>query len=169
MTFELLFNIAMLAFFGYCYFYIGATLPKSGPKELGAEQWPQIILILLCICLVINIIKIVRDLKNVPADKKLSGKQIKGFFTSKLFIGIILVFVLSFALNYIGFIPSCLLFLMAYSRLLGEKRILRSFLFSLLVTVILFLLFYAGLSILLPRGVGIFRTFALTLESLLIF
>lgn len=169
MTIELLFNAVMLIFFGYCYFYIGATLPKSGPNELGAEQWPQIILILLCICLIINIVKLVRGMKDVPAEKKLSVNMVKTFFTSKLFIGIVLVFVLAIATNYIGFIPACLLFLMAYSRLLGEKRLLRSFLISVLVTVILYVLFYTGLSILLPRGIGPFRTFALMLESLLTF
>lgn len=169
MTFELLFNAVMLVFFGYCYYYIGATLPASGPNELGAEQWPQIILILLCICLVINIVKLVRGLKDVPAEKKLSVNAIKSFFTSKLFVGIILVFALAVALNYIGFVPACLLFLMAYSRLLGEKRLLHGFLISLLVTVILFLLFYTGLSILLPRGIGPFRTFALMLESFVTF
>lgn len=167
MTVELIFNAAMLLFFVYCYFYIGATLPKSGSNELGAEQWPQVILVLLCILLAVNVYKIYRGLKDVPAEKKISSDMIKGFFTSKLFIGIILVFVLAFILGYIGFIPSCLLFMMAYCRLLGEKRWGRNFLISLVITAILFLLFYLGLSIMLPRGVGIFRQFALMLETIL--
>ena len=77
--------------------------------------------------------------------------------------------VLSVLLGYLGFIPTCLLFLMSYSRLLGEKRIGRSFILSLLITALLFVLFYLGLSIMLPRGVGIFREFALMLETALAF
>lgn len=169
MTIELIFNLAMLIFFGYCYFHIGVALPKSGANELGAEQWPQIILALLCILLVVNLYKIIRGLKEVPQDKKLTAQSLKAFFTSKLFIGIILVMVLSVLLGYLGFIPTCLLFLMAYSRLLGEKRIGRSFILSLLITALLFVLFYLGLSIMLPRGVGIFREFALMLETALTF
>ena len=159
----------MLIFFGYCYFYIGVSLPKSGPNELGAEQWPQIILALLCLLLVINLYKIIRGMKDVPEDQKLTAKSFKAFFTSKLFIGIVLVAVLSVLLAYLGFIPSCLLFLVAYSRLLGEKRMGRSIGISLLITVFLFVLFYLGLSIMLPRGVGIFRDFALMLETALTF
>lgn len=167
MTIELIFNAAMLIFFGYCYFYIGATLPKSGANELGAEQWPQLILAMLCVLLAVNLYKIVRDLKNQPAEKKISAQMLKTFFTGKLFIGIVLVFILSLLLKYIGFLPSCLLFLVAYSRLLGEKRLLRSIAFSAIITVILYVLFSIGLSIMLPRGIGVFRTFALTLETIL--
>lgn len=166
MTIELVFNALMLFFFSYCYFYIGATLPPSANTELGAEQWPQIILALLVLMLIINIVKILKNLKTAPAEKQLNVRLLKGFFTSKLFIGILIIFVLVILLGKIGFIPSCILFLIAYSRLLGEKRWHISLICAVVITAILFILFYKGLSIMLPRGEGIFRTFALLLESI---
>lgn len=156
----------MLLFFSYCYFYIGATLPPSASTELGAEQWPQIILALLVLMLIINIVKIVKNLKTVSGEKKLNASTLKGFFTSKLFIGIVIIFVLAILLGKIGFIPSCILFLIAYSRLLGEKRWLFSLICAAVITVVLYFVFSRGLSIMLPRGEGIFRTFALLLESI---
>lgn len=164
-TVELIFNGLMLLFFIYCFFYIGATVPPASNKELGAAQWPQILLALLVIFLVVNIVKIIKNLKNVSDDGKLSTSQLKSFLTGKMFIGIVTIFVLTFLLNYIGFVPACILFLLAYSRLLGEKRWWFNLICAVLITAVLYLVFSRCLSILLPRGEGIFRTFALLLET----
>lgn len=165
MTIELLFNVVMLVFFGYCYFYIGATLPASGSNELGAEQWPQIVLVLLVISLALNIYKITKGLKAAPAEDRLSLAKLKTFFTGKLFIGILTIFTFTLLLDHIGFIPSCVLFIIAYSRLLGEKRWLINLISGLVIAILLYFIFAKGLSIMLPRGDGIFRSFALLLET----
>ena len=156
----------MLLFFVYCYFYIGATLPPSGSNELGAEQWPQIILALLVLMLVLNIVKIVKNPERTHVDRQVAKESVRAFFSSKLFVGIIFVFVLAILLGKIGFIPACILFLIAYSRLLGERRWSMNLICAVVITIILYMVFAKGLSIMLPRGEGIFRAFALLLETI---
>ena len=47
MALELIVNLLLLGFSIFCYFYVGATMPVSAANELGAEQWPQALLLLL--------------------------------------------------------------------------------------------------------------------------
>lgn len=141
-------------------------MPASGSNELGAEQWPQIILVLLVVSLALNIFKIVKGLKGAQTKDRLNFASLKKFFTGKLFIGIVIIFAFTLILDHIGFIPSCLLFIIAYSRLLGEKRWLINLLSALVISFVLYFIFAKGLSIMLPRGDGIFRSFALLLETI---
>jgi len=164
---ELLFNGCMIAFFTYCYFYISSTAPKAQPGTMNGAQWPQILLALLIFFIAVNMYDIY---KRTPKEGRnlstITGVNYKGFYKNKLIIGIVILFIFALALDYIGFILSSFLFSVAYSRLLGEKRISRLLLYSFLSVVFLYFLFSKGLSIMLPRGVGIFRDFALLLEAL---
>nr|WP_312577859.1 tripartite tricarboxylate transporter TctB family protein [Sedimentibacter sp.] len=165
MVLELAFNVALLVFFVYCFFYVGSKAPESVPGTMNGAQWPQILIVLLVIFLAINIIKILQNKKQVENIK--INFNLRKILQSKLSIGIILLLLYSYALDYIGFIVNSLIFFVLYSRLLGEKRI-RVLLLSAFVSVaILYLIFNTALGIMLPRGTGIFRTFALFIESLL--
>ncbi len=165
MTLELIYNGILLVFFIFCYFYVGVTMPKSASTELGADNWPQIILVLLIIFLAINMYKVYKGNKDIAFKDLFKGFNIKSFVKNKLFVGIVLVFLMALILDIVGFIPTCFLFIIAYGYLVGEKRILRLILSSIAVTIILYIIFSIGLDIMLPRGYGIFRTFALILES----
>lgn len=165
MVLELAFNIALLVFFVYCYFYVGAKAPESVPGMMNGAEWPQILIVLLVIFLAINIFKIVQNKKKVENIK--INFDIKKIVKSKLFIGIILLLLYSYALDYLGFIVNSLIFFVLYSRLLGEKRIKVLLLSALVSVAVLYLIFNTTLGIMLPRGTGIFRTFALFIESLL--
>lgn len=165
---DLLFSIALTAFSVYCFFLVGAESPAPTPTELGAAFWPRIILAAMIALLVANIVNYFKANK-VSAQSILGEIKLDGFFKSKLFIGMLLVFLMALILPYIGFIPSCLAFLVSYGVLLGEKRLPRLILISLLVTVALYALFQGPLSIMLPRGVSFFREFALVCEGFLMF
>ncbi len=56
MVIELVVNFLILGLSVFCFFYVGATMPKSPVNELGAEQWPQALLVLLAIALIWNLI-----------------------------------------------------------------------------------------------------------------
>lgn len=167
MALELLFNGVLALFFIYCFFYIGSIAPEPQPGTMDAAQWPQLLLGLLVIFLIINMYNIY---KNTPKKERnlsaITEIKLGGFYKNKLFLGIASLFVYSFALDYLGFIVSSFLFSVAYSRLLGEKRFTRLLLYSFLSVAVLYFLFSKGLNIMLPRGVGIFRNFALFLETL---
>ena len=165
---DLIFSIFLTVFAVYCFFLVGAQSPASTATELGAAFWPRIILVVMIALLIANIVKNIKE--NKASGQKLVGEiKIAEFFKSKLFIGMVIVFVMALLMPYIGFMPVCFLFLMAYGALLGERRWLRLVLISLIVTVILYVLFQGPLSIMLARGTGIFREFALLCESLLPF
>lgn len=55
MIFELLFSIVLFLFAGYCLFYITTSVAVSTVSDpLGSALWPQILLVLLMITLLLN-------------------------------------------------------------------------------------------------------------------
>lgn len=164
---ELIFNVALLIFSIYCFFYVGTTSPAATATELGAAFWPRIILILLVILVIVNILNILKKNKSESAKDKLSIEGIKNFFTSKLFIGMVIVIIMVFALDYLGFMLTTFLFIMAYGVLLGMRSPVKLLLTALFVTVLLYVLFQGALGIMLPRGYGFLRTFALWIETIM--
>lgn len=167
MAFQLLFSGALTIFFAYCFIYIGAIAPEPQPDMMDGAQWPQLLLALLVFCLILNMVNIVR--KTPPAERNFGALRridVAKLLKNKLFLGIVALFAYALILDYLGFIATTFLFCMAYSRLLGEKRIARLLAYSMLIVVVLYAVFSLGLDIMLPRGVGIFRNFALMIESL---
>lgn len=167
MVLELLFNAALLIFFAYAYYHIGVSMPESSAIELGAEQWPQLILGTLILLIVVNIVKVYR---STPTEKRnldeIKNIKLEAVFKSKLFKGIVIILAYAFLLEAVGFILSTFVFLVVYARLIGEKRIKILLSAGFLITFGIYFLFARGLTIMLPRGYGILRTFALFLEAL---
>ena len=165
---DLIFSVALLLGSAYLFFLVGAESPAPTPTELGAAFWPRIILTLLMILLVVNIVNVVKKSK-AEGKSPLAGIDVAGFFKSKLLVGILIVFVFALLLPYIGFIPGCFIFLVAYGYLLGDHKIVMSIIRSLIITLVIYALFQGALDIMLARGVGPFRDFALFFEMALPF
>jgi len=170
MVIELVVNLLILGFSIFCFFYVGATMPQSPVNELGAEQWPQALLILLIIALVWNLIKYFRIHKReeILSAFRSFGPDILNFVKSKLFIGMIIVLAMALMYEPVGFIFTSLLFLAGYGILLGERRVWMIILSSVVITIILYIGFAVFLGVMLPRGqVPFLRNFALFVESLI--
>ena len=165
---DIIFSVILAVFCIYCFFLVGAESPAATPTELGAAFWPRIILVMMIFLLAVNI---VNNLKAQKENKSsIMGELNLGeFLKSKLLVGIILVAVMALLMSTIGFMPDCLLFLIAYGLLLGERRIPLLVIRSLAITVVLYVIFQGALDIMLARGVGPFREFALFFEMLLPF
>jgi hypothetical protein len=165
---DIIFSVILAVFCIYCFFLVGAESPAATPTELGAAFWPRIILVMMIILLAINI---VNNLKAQKENKSsiMGELNLGGFLKSRLLVGIILVAVMALLMSTIGFMPDCLLFLIAYGFLLGERRIPLLVIRSLAITVVLYVIFQGALDIMLARGVGPFREFALFFEMLLPF
>ncbi len=171
---ELLVNIILLLFFIFTLLFhvTEAAIPikvLNNPNTLKPNVWPSVILVLLILCIVANIIKIIRNNKGKPDfSLKAFGATIPGFLRSKMFIGIAIVVVLSFLLEPLGFMPTCFLFLMGYGVLLGNRKYLKLALFSLLIMFVLYIGFGVFLQVNLPRGtIPFLRSFSLFVESLI--
>lgn len=149
-----------------------AKIPKSytkNPYNLMPDVWPKVIIALIVICLTINIIKIIRKNKGNPEfTLKAFWKNSLNFFKSKMFLGMLILVVVSFILEPLGFMVTCILLLFFYGLLLGERKILRLALCSVAIALVLYIVFSGLLSVSLPRGtVPFLRSFALFLESLI--
>lgn len=169
MALQLIVNIFLLAACALCFVNVSTTMPHSAVNELGAEQWPQAILILLILAIFYNIYKY---FKTNPKDE--IAAAFKDFFPSvarllksKLFMGMALVVVMALIYEPIGFMVTCLLFLFSYGLLLGQRNIPLLLLTSVVITIILYVGFSVMLGVMLPRGqVSFLRNFALFVESL---
>ena len=170
--FELIMNILLVVFLGFSYFthVLEAPVPvkvQKNPYAFQPDTWPKVIIILLEICLIINIIQIIR--KNKGKEEftlKYFVSTIPGFFKSKMFLGIIILTAASLLLETLGFVVTAVLVLFAYGALLGEKNLVRLGIASVIIALVLYMIFSGLLSVNLPRGtIGFLRDFALFLES----
>lgn len=167
MAIDLLFNLILFVFFGFCLINISSVSNLPGSDVMGAALWPQIILTTLLFAFALNIMKIYTSGKKDPGNAPvLNGTMVKEFVAGKLFAGIVLVALMSFLLEPLGFIITTFLFLSAYGFLLGRKCIWKQLLISFIATFMLFFIFSKGLSIMLPRGSGAIRQFSLMLENI---
>lgn len=170
MAIELIVNLLILFGSIYSFIYVGATMPVSPINELGAEQWPQGIIILMVIALGFNIFRVLKEGKDgkLANSFKSLGTDTTKFFKSKLFVGMAIVFIMSLTYEPLGFMTTCMLFLISYGYLLGEHRWGRLLLSSVIITAILYISFSVFLGVLLPRGqVPFLRNFALFVESII--
>ena len=171
--FELIMNILLFVFLGYSYFthVLEAPVPvkvQKNPYAFQPDTWPKVIIILLLICLVFNIIKIIKKNKGKESfTLKAFIATIPNFFKSKMFVGIIILTVASLLLETLGFVVTAILVLFFYGMLLGEKNIVRLAIASVCIALVLYIVFSGMLSVNLPRGtIGFLRNFALFLESI---
>ena len=170
---ELILNVVLFVFLGWAFFthVLEAAVPvkvQKNPYALQPDVWPRVIIILLEICLLINIIKIIRKNKGKEGFTfQAFLASIPAFFKSQLFIGIAILTIASFILEPLGFIVTSFLVLLCYGWLLGGHQPAKMVIASLCITFILYIVFSGMLSVNLPRGtVGFLRNFALFLENI---
>jgi len=172
MALELIVNVLLLAASIFCFWYVGATMPASPADQLGAEQWPQLLLILLIIAISYNLYNYFR--KNKKKDIAVSFADffpgIVRLVKSKLFIGMLFLVILGLLYEPLGFLATCLLFMTGYGLLLGARKLMPLILSSLAIMLILYIIFAVFLGVMLPRGyVSFLRNIAYFLESTFIF
>ena len=154
MALELIVNLLLIAGGIFCFVNVSTTMPHSAVNELGAEQWPQAILVLMLIALAFNVIRFfkINKKEDIKAGFQDFFPAIGRFVKSKLFLGMVLVVVMALMYEPVGFMLTCLLFLFAYGLLLGQRNIPMLILSSVIITIILYIGFAVFLGVLLPRG-----------------
>ena len=172
--FELFANILLLVFMVFTFFthVLEAKIPKSftkNPYNLMPDVWPKVIIGLIVVCLIVNIIKIIRKNKGKPEFTiKSFVANSKNFFKSKMFLGMLILAGASFVIEPLGFVVTTFLILFLYGLLLGEKKVWRLLIVSIVLALVLHIIFSGLLDVTLPRGtVGFLRNFALWLENLI--
>jgi len=166
---ELIVNVLLLIFSVFCYVFVGTTMPKSSASDLGAEQWPQALLIVLLLAICWNIRNYFKrnDKKDIAAAFRQFFPDTLKFLKSKLFFGMVILMVMAYLYEPLGFITTSLLFLISYGILLGQRSPVVLLLTSVLITVILYIGFSVFLGVMLPRGfVPFLREIALFCEAI---
>lgn len=166
--FELICNILLWLglLYAYCFNVLEAPVPARvarNPYTLKPDMWPKVIIILLLICIAINIINIIRKNKGNPDFTFAAMFDIK----VRRWIGIVLIVGASFVLEPLGYMATCFLVLFLYGLLLGQTHVVRLFIFAVLITFVLYIVFSVLLSVNLPRGtIPQLREFSLYVEGL---
>ncbi|MEH7223531.1 tripartite tricarboxylate transporter TctB family protein [Bacillus sp. JJ1566] len=162
---DYLFYGIVIAFAGF--FLASTSQIHSANKTtiLGPKAWPSILLILMLVIAIMGIIK------TYIASKKEAVSKVENSETEeperKLFnipfslVSIFSIILYSVGLYFFGFIISSVLFLYVLTQLLGAKKQLVIILLSFILTAAFVWLFSIVLSVPLPRGIGIFRSFSL--------
>lgn len=128
---------------------------------IGPKDWPYILIGGLLICSFYGIARtyvISARNKHVGNENGKKVTDLKAIINSKGFLVTAVVLIYILFLNYIGFIFSSIIFLMAIYLVLGGKKILNSLIFSVITTAVFIILFSVLLGTTLPRGVAIFKS-----------
>ncbi len=169
MFLEVLFSAVLIVFFGYCAIDAATTLPADVAGELSAKQWSVSILLLIILFLIINIVQVIRKTPKEERSVAASFKNITlaGMLKSRILWGVVSMVAYAALVDVLGFVITSLIFCTVFCMLLGEKTWWKALIFSLGVTVVLYLIFYKGMGIILPRGTGVFRDFSRSIEKFL--
>jgi len=159
---EAIFNTVLFGLSLFLY-YVAGTFKKFAPyAKLGPDFWPKGILLgliflsgFLCVKSVIRLIKSERARTGVEAYAGEKGNPYRLFFV------IAVSFAYAFGMSGLGFLISTFLFQIVLLYLLKVKRPFSLLLVSLVNTAMLYVLFIVVLNMLLPTGVGVFRTISL--------
>lgn len=157
---ELIFNAILFCLSLFLYYVTGTFKKFASYAKSGPEFWPRGILLLMILLTGVLLIKNITSLlrpQSAPVAEKSS--QERGRYRFVLVVA--LSFAYAFSMGIFGFILSTFVFQLIFLYLLKIKRLLSIVLVSLLNTAILYALFILVLNMLLPTGVGVFRTISL--------
>lgn len=148
---EVIFHVVLLvvsALFLKESFVIGAGREVD---PIGPAGFPQAILIIILLLLVVSLFKAIRNMKAVRDEEE--EVNLNGTF-----FGIIVsIAVFIFMSEIISFALATIVFCFAMFYILGERKKLKMTINSLVIAVIVMVVFGKILSLPLPRGMGIIK------------
>lgn len=154
--------------------YAGVSSSSSDP---GAAAWPQVILVVLLLSSVINLVNVYRRNDSITdlsgylepiADARTDDGSLQvRTETKKYLVGILLIAAYLVVLTDVGFLASTVVFVSLFVWTLGYRSVPKVAVFSVVVSVLIFILFRNFMNIALPYGTGVFRELGIYLEGLI--
>jgi putative tricarboxylic transport membrane protein len=161
---EIVLSAVCLAFFSFM-FYEALELRGVGRfGEVGSGFWPILSLgfasILSLLWLITNLRKYSK--KKQETEKKPVSENAAEAWSRRKKVGSSLICLLFYIvlIPWIGFIPSTVLFILAFILALDERRKTVLIISPLLITAVIIVVFAKFITIPLPKGVGIFAEFS---------
>ena len=149
---EYIFNIflalILIVFFVVSLGFGGMTISTD---KIGPQGFPQMVILISAVFLIAIT---VRMIMNMEKTEKINFND-KGFRIMLLNIAIFAAYI--FGMNYISFVISTLIFSMVAIFAMGYRSGGKAFIFTLILTVGITLIFGRLFFVSLPRGIGIFR------------
>jgi putative tricarboxylic transport membrane protein len=142
---------------GSLFFYsLAGQFPEvKGYQQMGDAFWPRLILLVLMGLSVLLIIQTLLVRGKKKAEKKYPVEPRDRAALLEIMAGI---FLYVLAIPYLGFLLSTFCALIAFSYLMGGRKMKSTILFSLGMTAAVYVVFGYFIYAALPRGVWIFKS-----------
>ena len=160
---ELIFNGGMLIFLLAMTVYSGSIEVWQG--YVGARYWPMFLLVCADLIFIAKTVGILRKLPK--EERKLDMSFLKEGKTHRLLAAFALTIVYAGVMQILGFFIATIVYAMCLSAILGLRNLVKLFLSSLVITVVIYVIFVWALDIMVPRGAGPLYYFGLWLETLI--
>lgn len=165
---DTVFGISLLIGAIYLWFVADSFAKFEKYQNVDSDFWPKILLavfVVLSVCLLFQNVRILinefHKNREEGSRKEIPSKTAEKV-NWKMFTAMSLMCLLYFwGLQILGFIISTTIFLRISSSIIGVKGRIQKYLFPILFTSIVAILFVKVLNLSLPRGAGIFREFSL--------
>lgn len=136
------------------FYYLAGQLPAiKGFHQMGDSFWPRLVLGVIIALSAVLFLKTF-FIKEEPKEKDKTQTSAK--FSLAALMTVLVLYIIS--ISYLGFLFSTFLSLIAFSYIMGDRRLSGIIFFSLAMTVIIYLIFGLLIYSALPRGVWIFKT-----------
>lgn len=148
---EVIFHVFFIIVMGLFFKDSFVITSDRSADPIGPAGFPQILLIIIIVLLLISLFKTIGKLKYGEEKGEPLNLNLAYF---GLLLGIIVFIILN---DLISFTLSTIVFTFFLFLLLGQKRYVRMFVQSILVAIIFTIIFGKVLSVPLPRGMGILK------------
>ncbi len=158
---EYIVYIILIGLSSFLFFHTFSFDQKAGFLQEGHVKpgyWPRMILIMILI--LSTALLFIKIYKSKAFKKETFNHEKPLVATGKLLSLIFICFFYVIIMNYIGFLLGTTFFTFLALLLMNFRKPITLIIFPLFITVIIYLIFIKLLSLLLPRGVGVFYRFS---------
>lgn len=149
--YTIIYNIVMIALCIYL-FYLTAEF-----RESMAQIWPRITIIIIIvtntILLIINFIKGEKNREN----NSINDKKNDTLNSKRIIVAVFFVVLYAYLIQYLGVIFFTPIFMVFFMYFMGLRKKITLVIVSLVFTLFLVITFTKIMTVILPRGQGIFR------------
>lgn len=127
---------------------------RSDARTLSSAMGPGVYILVLSTALILTALAYAYiGLKRSPVARKASADEPRGPWTSKIVVMVFGVFAAyAYLIQWIGYLPSTVLFLLAEFRLLGVRSWRQNLLLTALVTAVFYIVFIKYGEMVFPHG-----------------
>jgi len=151
--YTIIFNIAMIALCVYL-FYLTTEF-----RESMAQIWPRIIIIII---IVTNTILLVINFINIKGKKhkeniSINNKKNNNVYSKRFIVAVFFTVLYIYLIQYLGVVFFTPIFMVFFMYFMGLRKKIILVIVSIVFTLFLVIAFTKIMTVILPRGQGIFR------------